>query len=79
MDEYRGRRHRASSPRAAASSAGAQLRRKGRSETALPLPGSGLDRYGQAEVRVTVFEVIVTPGTVGVLSESADVPVAVAE
>jgi hypothetical protein len=35
--------------------------------------------YGQLEVRVTVFEVIGMPGTVGVLSESADVPEAVAE
>jgi hypothetical protein len=35
--------------------------------------------YGQLEVRVTVFEVIAMPGWVGVLSESADVPEAVAE
>lgn len=35
--------------------------------------------YGQLEVRVTVFEVIWMPGAVGVLSESAEMPVAVAE
>jgi hypothetical protein len=35
--------------------------------------------YGQLDVRVTVFDVIGMPGIVGVLSESADVPVAVAE
>ena len=35
--------------------------------------------YGQAEVRSTVFEVTGMPATVGVLSESAEVPVAVAE
>jgi hypothetical protein len=65
--------------RGCALSGSPEFRRKGRSETALPLPHSALDRYGQADVRVTVFEVTVTPGTVGVLSESADVPVAVAE
>jgi hypothetical protein len=35
--------------------------------------------YGQLDVRVTVFEVIGMPGIAGVLSESAEVPVAVAE
>ena len=35
--------------------------------------------YGQLDLRVTVFEVIGIPGNVGVLSESAEVPVAVAE
>jgi hypothetical protein len=35
--------------------------------------------YGQLDVRVTVFDVIGMPGTVGVLSESAEVAVAVAE
>jgi hypothetical protein len=35
--------------------------------------------YGQLEVRVTVFEVMSMPGCVGVLSESAEVPEAVAE
>jgi hypothetical protein len=35
--------------------------------------------YGQLDVRVTVFEVIGMPGIAGVLSEPAEVPVAVAE
>jgi hypothetical protein len=35
--------------------------------------------YGQLEVRVTVLDVMAMPGAVGVLSESADVPEAVAE
>jgi hypothetical protein len=41
--------------------------------------GIGRRPYGQAEVRSTVLEVIGIPGTVGVLSESAEVPEAVAE
>jgi hypothetical protein len=36
-------------------------------------------RYGQLDVRVTVFDVIGMPGWTGMLSESAEVPVAVAE
>ena len=36
-------------------------------------------RYGQLDVRMTVFDVIGMPGWIGVLSESAEVPVAVAE
>jgi hypothetical protein len=44
------------------------------------LPASvGPKAYGQADVRSTVLELIGIPGTVGVLSESADVPEAVAE
>jgi hypothetical protein len=35
--------------------------------------------YGQLDVRVTVLDVIGMPACVGELSESADVPVAVAE
>ena len=39
------------------------------------LPGS----QGQLDVRVTVFEMTGMPGIVGALSESAEMPVAVAE
>jgi hypothetical protein len=46
---------------------------------AAPSSASNVQPYGQADVRSTVFEVIGIPATVGVLSESAEVPVAVAE
>jgi hypothetical protein len=36
-------------------------------------------RYGQLDVRVTVFDVMEMPGCTGVLTESAEVPVDVTE
>jgi hypothetical protein len=53
----------------------------GRAEAARGgLSSGGLQgSYGQLDLRVTVFDVIGMPGAAGVLSESADVPVAVAE
>ncbi len=59
-------------------SPGAAARTK-RAARRRPLTPGFAFRYGQLEVRVTVFEVIGIPGAVGTLSESAEVPVAVAE
>jgi hypothetical protein len=60
------------------SGAGCRATEEGRAAAALFVSAERL-AYGQADVRSTVFEVIGMPGTVGVLSESAEVPVAVAE
>lgn len=51
--------------------------KKGRSRR--PFVSALMGCYGQLDVRVTLFEVIGMPGIVGALSESAEVPVAVAE